>query len=766
MKNPFPFYHPLILASIATTLLSSVAADQTKVTSFEGESSQAAVKALDATTEIIGDEGVTDGSKALRITFTPDAKTSGIDLIAEEPWDCRRLGNYHLRYDAKNPGEHSIHLHAVVNGPKGGNFIRSVSIPAKSSGSYYFELKGEGLKTDFGLRDDPPSLDLDATRMITRIFKQQADFPMVKKIRFYVSKNIHAKTLILDNIHFASSPEPKPGYLTGFVDKFGQNAKADFDWKITSEEELKAAADKELRELAVSDLMPDRSRWGGWKDGPKLKATGYFRTEKYKGKWAIVDPDGYLFFSSGIANVRMANSTTFTGVDYRDDSVREIDPEDVTPEDSQGMVAVPRSIQEDDYEIHPVRRAMFEWLPDYDDPLAKHYSYRRETHHGPVPHGQTFSFYQANLERRYGETFRGSYLTKWRDVTIDRMHDWGFTSFGNWAAEEFYHAKRLPYFANGWIIGDFKTLSSGADYWRPMPDPFDPEFARRAKLTTEIVAEEVMGSPWCVGVFLDNEMSWGNEDSLRSQHGIVLDALSKGTGESPAAAAFIKALKEKYPDITQLNQKWGTSVESWDQLAAGMKIEDEQLSEGMLEDLSELKILYAHQYFRVVSSALKDVLPNHLYLGPRLTTWGMSWEVRKAAKEYVDLMGFNYYREGLGSADWHFLEEMDLPCLIGEFHMGSTDSGLPSVGLIHSADQKDRAKMWTEYMTTIIESPYFVGAHWFQYFDSPITGRAHDGENYNVGFVTVTDTPYEEMIKAAKELHGKLYPMKFGEVEE
>ena len=25
--------------------------------------------------------------------------------------------------------------------------------------------------------------------------------------------------------------------------------------------------------------------------------------------------------------------------------------------------------------------------------------------------------------------------------------------------------------------------------------------------------------------------------------------------------------------------------------------------------------------------------------------------------------------------------------------------------------------------------------------DEPLTGRAYDGENYNIGFLTVTDTP-------------------------
>ena len=54
-----------------------------------------------------------------------------------------------------------------------------------------------------------------------------------------------------------------------------------------------------------------------------------------------------------------------------------------------------------------------------------------------------------------------------------------------------------------------------------------------------------------------------------------------------------------------------------------------------------------------------------------------------------------------------------------------------------------------------------VGAHWFQYTDSPVTGRAYDGENYNVGFVTNADVPYKEMVEAAREINQELYPRKF-----
>ena len=65
--------------------------------------------------------------------------------------------------------------------------------------------------------------------------------------------------------------------------------------------------------------------------------------------------------------------------------------------------------------------------------------------------------------------------------------------------------------------------------------------------------------------------------------------------------------------------------------------------------------------------------------------------------------------------------------------------------------------MYKKYMKSVLEKPYMVGAHWFQYVDEPISGRAFDGENANIGFVTATDIPYPLMFEAVKDITGNMY---------
>lgn len=704
-------------------------------------------------------------NKSLAIDFVPSQGNSEIKFNAATPWDWSNLGEVELAVDIENPGEISTNIFFEVTDADGKKQTRNAHIPAGFKGTFYAPLTGPEVTEDAGIRSNPEPYETDDTLIIWRFGNRDADISKIASISISTKGNIHKRNLIIDNLVVRKSPALKDGYFEKLVDRYGQSAQKEFARKIKSDAQLMDVAAKELANLQASDGMSDRSRFGGWKDGPKLEATGYFRTEKVDGKWWMVDPEGYLFFSNGIANIRMANTTTVTGIDYKDDNIRYVDPNDVTPQDSKDLQPAPAETMETAYVSSDLRRNMFEWLPSYDDDLAAHYHYRKTIFMGPLDHGETFSFYQANLERRYGEATPKSYLQTWREVTLDRMKDWGFTSFGNWVADELYTNEEIPYFANGWIIGDYKTLSSGNDYWGPMPDVFDPEFEIRTKATIDVIAEEVKATPWCIGVFLDNEKSWGTKGTPEGEYGIILDALSKLASDSPAKAKFSELLKEKHGTIDTLNAVWGTDIENWAAFDAGIEIT--KVSDGMLPDFSFLFETFSEKYFQTVHDTLEDALPNHLYMGVRMASWSMPKDAVAAAIKYTDVMSFNVYKEGLLEESWSFLEDLDKPTLVGEFHMGSQDgNGLLHPGLLNATTQADRGRMYKDYLKTVLDNPYLVGAHWFQYIDSPLAGRAYDGENYNVGFVSVTDQPYPEMVAAAKEVNSTLYPYRFGKTDD
>ena len=684
---------------------------------------------------------------------------AGVVFTQGEAWDWSQYDSFGLAMDIGNIGEESLQLNLDVRDASGSAFTRSAVIPVGTAKTYYTELKGADIDADSGLRDNPQAWDFDGTKFTWMWGTEQLDTSAITGISLSIISLRSDRSFTLDNLRLIKNPKQKTDYLKGIVDAYGQNAKIDFPGKVHSDAELasfKAAEDAKLKVNTIND----RSKFGGWSKGPKLEATGYFRSEKVGDKWAMVDPEGYLFFSNGLANIRMSNTTTVTGQDFPKETLTQRTPDDLTPEDSLGLNPAPETALSQRFLSSKTRRDMFTWLPEPDHPLANHYGYRREVHTGPVKHGETYSFYRSNLERKYGETTPDSFMDDWRDTTLTRMKNWGFTSFGNWVDPSYYANERLPYFANGWIIGDFKTVSSGDDFWSPLPDPFDPKFAYRADKTAEAIAQEVNASPWCIGVFVDNEKSWGRMGTAEGQYGIVINTLSLKGSESPTKAVFTQQMKNKYGAIEKLNQAWGTNLGSWDAFDNGIVLKSH--NDAQQADYAIMLEEYASEYFRVVSNAVEKYMPNHQYMGVRFASWGMTPEVVRAAAKYVDVMSYNEYREVPQFERWDFLEELDKPSLIGEFHMGSkSDTGLFHAGLVKAENQADRARMYKNYVNTVIDNPYMVGVHWFQYIDSPITGRAYDGENYNVGFVRVTDIPYDEMVTAAKEVNSALYERRF-----
>jgi hypothetical protein len=288
-----------------------------------------------------------------------------------------------------------------------------------------------------------------------------------------------------------------------------------------------------------------------------------------------------------------------------------------------------------------------------------------------------------------------------------------------------------------------KMIEGSEGYWSKFPDVFDASFAAALRRDMEAKRGKSAGDAWCIGYFSDNEMSWGDDVSLAV-------AALKSPPEQAAKKAFIADLRAKYRDIAKLNQAWGTAHDSWDALLESRDAPDRQNAE---EDLAAFYSKVAEQYFRTVRDTVKAVAPNQLYLGCRFAS--VSDRAAAAAAKYCDVVSYNLYRRSV--ADFKFNGGADVPLIIGEFHFGALDRGMFHTGLVPVADQAARAQAYKDYVLGALAHPQFVGCHWFQYQDEPVTGRVFDEENYQIGFVDVCDTPYRESIEASRAVGAALY---------
>ena len=486
-----------------------------------------------------------------------------------------------------------------------------------------------------------------------------------------------------------------------FIDTFGQFRHGTWPGKTASIEQMAQRAAAEAKDLAAHPGPEGWNQWGGWQKGPRLKATGAFRLEKVDGQWWFVDPDGRLFWSQGIDCVGSGTGTTpITG-----------------------------------------REHYFADLPGKDSPLAAFYGASKwapQGHYRGRGEYRTFSFQKANLYRKYGPVWAETFT----DLSHRRLRSWGQNTIGNWSDPAIYGQQKTPYCVA--VHFGSPPIEASTGYWGKFPDVYDPGF--RAGLREAMARQQkTVADPWCIGYFVGNELSWGQGATL------ALAALSS-PAEQPARKQLVTDLKGKYKTIEALNQAWQTQLASWEALAGGtVELTDVQ-KKAAGTDCQAFYAKMADEYFRICSEEVKRAAPGRLYLGCRFA-WTNETAIRACGK-HADLISFNFYNETVGHVK--LPEGMDMPILSGEYHFGALDRGMFHTGLRGAASQAERARKYTAYVDSALRHPLMVGAHWFTYADQATTGRG-DGENYQIGFLDIADTAYDEMVAAARAVGARLY---------
>ena len=466
-----------------------------------------------------------------------------------------------------------------------------------------------------------------------------------------------------------------------YLDKFGQVRALDWSGKAHDLAELENGLKKELLVAAAKKREPVFSEFGGWAGGPKLPATGHFRTLKINGKWWLVDPQGYLFFSVGVCSA---------GFDLRTG---------LTPQRREA--------------------GYFGWLPQWKDPLHSiGISYQGKS---------GVNFATMNYCRALGEN--------WHPIARQGIHDrlqmWGINTLGTWADRSLQRDSRTPY-----------TLIASL-WWqktRRFPSPFRDDFEADVRRVLKKY-EWAKDDPYCLGIFLGNELEWPDR---------FTPALYAMDQKEPTRLWALGRLKEKYRDLTRLNENWDTSFSEWSQV-----FQANPIPKAAYKDLDPLYFDFAHAYFKKTKQLINEVLPDKLYLGCR-THRGPN-VLGRAAQGWVDVFSVNVYDSQVRA--WQMPEDVDMPIMVGEFHFGAADRGVPSPGLSAVWDQRQRGLAYANYLASALANPRFVGIHWFRWLDQSAGGR-QDRENHQCGFVDVTGRSYPEFVDAVRNATHAMYPVR------
>lgn len=360
-----------------------------------------------------------------------------------------------------------------------------------------------------------------------------------------------------------------------------------------------------------------------------------------------------------------------------------------------------------------------------------------------------FHFYCYNMFRKYGKEYHKEFVTR----SQRRFSSWGFNTNGNWVHPDILKAEFHHPYITAVEFARFYDVIEGCRQigWQKFPDVFNPAFAAGIKEALQTRQKYTVDDPFCIGYFIDNELSWGKTDTF----------LAEGALRSPvrqhAKAAMTEFCKKKYTDIAGLNKVWGTAYKNWEDFRASTAMPAEP--DRARVDLEEFNDVIVNRYFRTCKEVINREAPGKLYFGCRFND--RNEKVIATSAKYLDGCSFNLYRPEISA--WRLPAGVDMPVIVGEWHYGTAANGPAHPGLQPAANQAERARGFDRYVRSALWNPQIAGVHYFKYIDQMATGRPADDENIQCGFVDVTDTPYREMVDAARKVSADMYRYRLAE---
>lgn len=476
------------------------------------------------------------------------------------------------------------------------------------------------------------------------------------------------------------------------VDGMGQFIHKEWNGKTKSVDEMVARLREERKNYRPDMSYENRSRYGGDLSA-KFEATGYFRTHFDGERWCLVDPDGYRFVSTGLDCCVPGDSCYVDGIE-----------------------------------------CLLAELPDREEFAACY----EMTENNERFSGLYINHNIANLIRAFGTEWKQA----WMEITKARLIKWQFNTVGNWSDAEFVRFARLPYV---WPLVDFPTTET--KIFRDFPDVFSEEYAKNSEVFSEQLSE-FAGDDCMIGYFLRNEPEWAFVQGL-----VIADKVLENPADTYCKREMIRFLQNKYGDIASLNAAWKREYASFDDLLTAQP-PISGFSDEAMADSKAFSAVLIRRYVSLPSEACRKVDPHHLNLGMRYAM--LLDPILLEGYENFDVFSINGYDANCYPSIHKAGELTGKPVVIGEFHFGAPDVGMLTAAICSVATQEDRGNAYRVYYENAMNSPYFVGAHYFSLNDQGVLGR-FDGENCQIGMVDVCVKPYETFVAAVTELNAEIY---------
>ena len=298
-----------------------------------------------------------------------------------------------------------------------------------------------------------------------------------------------------------------------------------------------------------------------------------------------------------------------------------------------------------------------------------------------------------------------------------------------------------------------------------LPNVFNPLFEEYLIYILEKDSEEYLNDPWVVGHFFDNELFWWGSTTFSTQnnYGLFSD--------------IIILPSENLAKIELVNLIYDNLTKIYDSFEEGMlkvfEIENIKNKNDLLENKIRIEPktdmaksiantfirIIAEKYYKIVSSTIHKIDPNHIYLCDRFP--GNIPFFTDIIEKYCDIVTINFYpifdpysgiNDNINQQINSFHQKIkNRPLYITEWSVVALDVGLPSlIGAgLRVISQEQRAHSIQVLQLALASKDFIVGSDYFMFIDDSFESR----ENCNYGIKNEKDDTYDLMCSYFKKVN-------------
>lgn len=340
-------------------------------------------------------------------------------------------------------------------------------------------------------------------------------------------------------------------------------------------------------------------------------------------------------------------------------------------------------------------------------------------------------------------------VTSWAKSATNRMRELGFNSTGGWSdivnlskvEQPLAQTKILSILARYATTKGLNTSKSGGtDLLYEVLPVFDPEFEHFADERVKTETAEYVNADYIYGWLSDNELpySWSMLDNSLS-----LDYTDNRFIYSYATAWTFMYLKTGKAEVS--------TADVTDKLR------------------DEFRAMVYDKYFETVKNALDKYVPNHQYIGCRMSGIGYRTEsLIRVAGYWCDVISFNYY--GSWTPETELLCNIEnwggKPFIVTEWYAKGMDAWEADNRMTNNSgagwtvrNQSDRGKFYQNFALGLMECKSCVGFDWFKYWDNDPDNISVDLSNRdsNKGIYDNNGDEYVALTEYMSELNNQKY---------